>query len=68
VDIGRYPPEMVMTPEDLVDASLAGLAKGEVVCIPSLPNLNDWESLERARGALAALVSSDRPAVRYAPD
>ncbi|HEX2526206.1 MAG TPA: SDR family oxidoreductase [Geminicoccus sp.] len=65
LDVHRYPPEMVMTPEDLVDASLAGLDQGEVVCIPSLPNLNDWESLEQARDAVAALVSSNQPAERY---
>ena len=65
VDIGRYPKEMVMSPEDLVDASLAGLELGELVCIPSLPNLNDWENLQKARGALAAFVSSDKPAKRY---
>lgn len=32
---------MVMTPEEVVEASLAGLRLGEVICVPTLddPNL-----------------------------
>jgi short-subunit dehydrogenase len=48
MDPGRLPPEIVSSPEDVVQASLAGLRLGEVVCIPSMedPALLDrvWES------------------------
>lgn len=36
MDPARFPPAIVMTPEDVVTASLAGLAMGEVVCVPAL--------------------------------
>ena len=36
MDPNRYPPSIVMKPEDVVDASLAELNIGEVICIPAL--------------------------------
>jgi len=36
MDPGQIPAAMVMTPEDIVEASLAGLRLGEVICIPAL--------------------------------
>jgi short-subunit dehydrogenase len=43
MDPSRIPTSMVMKPEDVVEASLAGLRLGEVVCIPALvdPTLLD---------------------------
>jgi short-subunit dehydrogenase len=38
VDVANFPAGIVMAPEDVVQASLAGLALGEVVCIPALPD------------------------------
>jgi len=40
-DPSRIPAAIVMTPEDIVEASLAGLRLGEVICVPALddPNL-----------------------------
>jgi short-subunit dehydrogenase len=35
-DTSRFPAAIVMTPNDLVDASLAGLKLGEVICVPAL--------------------------------
>jgi len=32
-----YPTEIVTSPEDMVDVALAGLDRGEIVTIPSLP-------------------------------
>lgn len=37
-DPSRFPPEIVMSPEDVVQASLTALKNGEVVCIPALEN------------------------------
>jgi uncharacterized protein len=36
MDPNRYPPAIVMKAETVVDASLAGLRSGEVICIPAL--------------------------------
>lgn len=33
---GTMPPNLVMSPEDVVTASLKGLERGEVVCVPTL--------------------------------
>jgi short-subunit dehydrogenase len=38
-DTSRFPAAVVMKPEDLVEASLAGLKLGEVICVPALENL-----------------------------
>lgn len=60
-----FPPEWVMTTEDMVDASLAGLDQGEFVTIPALPNAADFEVYEKARLALAPNLSRKDPAPRY---
>jgi uncharacterized protein len=59
------PAEIVMTAEDMVDASLAGLDQQEVVTIPALPDLQDWETFEGARKALGPNLSHQKPAARY---
>ena len=59
------PPEWVMTTEDMVDASLAGLDQGEFATIPALPNAADFEAYEKARLALAPNLSRKNPADRY---
>jgi short-subunit dehydrogenase len=59
------PAEWVMTTEDMVDASLAGLDQGEFATIPALPNAADFEAYEKARLALAPGLSRKNPAARY---
>jgi len=59
------PAEWVMTTEDMVDASLAGLDQGEFATIPALPNAADFEAYEKARLALAPNLSRREPAARY---
>ena len=54
-----------MSAEDMVDASLAGLDQGELITIPSLPNLADWNTFEAARLALGPNLSRKAPAARY---
>jgi len=55
-----------MSAENLVDASLAGLALGEVITIPSLPDIAERETAEKGRLALAPNLSGQHPATRYA--
>jgi short-subunit dehydrogenase len=63
--VHNLPEQWVMTADHLVDASLAGLDQGELVTIPSLPNLEDWKKLDAARLALGPNLSRNRPADRY---
>ena len=59
------PQEIVMSAEDLVDAALAGLQRGELVTIPSLPDVADWDRYENARQTLRPNLSLAAPASRY---
>ena len=59
------PSEIVMTAEDMVDASLAGLDQHELVTIPALPDSADWEKYDAARKALGPNLSHQKPAARY---
>ena len=59
------PSEIVMTAEDMVDASLAGLDRHELITIPALPDIADWERYEAARKALGPNLSHQKPAARY---
>jgi uncharacterized protein len=61
----RFPPEMIMDATDLVDAALAGFDRGELVTIPSLPDVRDWERFVAARLALEPNLSHSKPAARY---
>lgn len=61
----RLPEGIVMPVQDMVDAALAGLDQGELVTIPSLPEIADWEAFEHARAALGPNLSHAVPAARY---
>ncbi|WP_370003748.1 SDR family NAD(P)-dependent oxidoreductase [Pseudomonas sp. N2-3-1-14] len=63
--VSNLPETMVMTAQNLVDAALAGLAQGEKVTIPSLPDSLDWDAYETARLALGPNLSHSSPAPRY---
>lgn len=65
VPVSNLPPAIVMTPEDLVDAALAGYDLGELVTIPSLPDAADWTRYESARLAMGPNLSRNTPAARY---
>jgi len=60
-----FPPSMVMDVTDMVDAALAGFDQGEVITIPSLPNIADFDAYTAARHGLGPNLSLDRPAARY---
>ncbi|WP_260704034.1 SDR family NAD(P)-dependent oxidoreductase [Edaphobacter flagellatus] len=63
--VEQLPSEIVMSAEDMVDAALAGLNQHEVVTIPALPNIADWNNFEAARKALGPNLSHRKPAARY---
>ena len=65
VPMEHLPSEIVMTVENMVDASLAGLDQGELITIPSLPELASWEKFESARKELGPQLSLKVPAKRY---
>lgn len=64
-DLANFPPERVMQADDLVVASLRALEMEEPVCIPSLPDVADWDAYAAAERVVAASVSRNRPALRY---
>jgi uncharacterized protein len=61
----QVPARMVMTAEDVVDAALADLDRGELVTIPSLPDYAEWEAYEAARQQMIPKLSLSAPAERY---
>jgi short-subunit dehydrogenase len=64
-DLANFPPERVMQADDLVVASLRALEMDEPVCIPSLPEIRDWDNYIAAEALVAKNCSRDRPAARY---
>lgn len=63
--IENVDPAILMDVHDLVDAALAGFDAGEVVTIPSLPDVADWQAFEAARLKLLPNLSRNTPAPRY---
>jgi short-subunit dehydrogenase len=63
--VEHLPQEWVMTAEDMVDAALAGLDQKELITIPSLPTLENWNAFEAARSAMRGGLSTVKPAARY---
>ncbi|MDX2812861.1 SDR family oxidoreductase [Streptomyces sp. PA03-5A] len=49
VDSALFPQESFVDADDFVRAALVGLDMGELVCIPTLPDMSAWED-EAARG------------------
>ena len=64
-DVTKFPPGFVMEVDVMVDAALAGLDLGELVTIPALPDVADWETFNKARLALGPGLSKDQAAERY---
>src|SRR2546426_901757 len=61
----NLPPSIVMSPEDVVDAALAGLDQGELVTLPSLHDGDEWTRFEAARRAISNRFGNSVPAPRY---
>jgi short-subunit dehydrogenase len=66
---GRNPadldPDRTMDVDELVDAALAGLDKGELVTIPSLLEPAEWDAFQAARLKMSPNFSNAHPAPRY---
>jgi hypothetical protein len=62
----NLPQSIVMSPEDMVDAALAGFDQGETVTIPGLQDGEEWTRFEAARQAIATRLGNSTPAPRYA--
>lgn len=63
--VETLPQEIVMSPEAVVDAAMAGLDLGELVTLPSLPDVSEWQAFDDAREALLPNLSRVTPAARY---
>jgi short-subunit dehydrogenase len=61
----NLPREVVMSPEDMVDAALVGLDQGELVTLPSLQDGDEWTRFEAARRAISKRFGNSVPAPRY---
>ncbi|WP_250494812.1 SDR family oxidoreductase [Caballeronia sp. GAWG1-1] len=64
--IDNLDPAIVMSAADMVDASLIGFERGELVTIPSLHDGAKYQAYEAARQAMAPELSTNAPAARYA--
>jgi len=65
IDPTSYPASIVMTPEDVVEASLAGLARGEVICVPALDDPNLLRQFDESQRHLFDQSRSGSIAERY---
>ncbi|WDF74968.1 SDR family NAD(P)-dependent oxidoreductase [Novosphingobium sp. KACC 22771] len=63
--VENLPSEIVMRADDMVDAALVGLDRGEVHTIPALEDAALWQAFEAARAALGPQLSARRPAARF---
>jgi len=64
-DVDDFPADMVMSADDLVDASLVGFDRGETVTIPPLADERQWQDLTQTRLAMGPNLSKRDVAARY---
>lgn len=65
LSIDNFDPRVFMTAEQLVDAALAGLDRGEDVTLPSVHDLSLWSAYDAARQKLFGGTQNGSPAPRY---
>jgi uncharacterized protein len=65
VPVSNLPSAIVMKADAMVDAAFAGLDQGELVTIPSLPDIADWQAYAAARQKMMPNLSRSTPAERY---
>lgn len=65
VPISNFDSSVFMTAEQLVDAALTGLDRGEEVTLPSVHDAGLWETFDAARAELFAGTQTGAPAPRY---
>ena len=63
--VDKLPAQIVMSAESMVGAALVGLDQGELVTIPALPDVADWDRFDAARKAMGPGLSRAVPAERY---
>ena len=63
--VDQLPSKIVMKADAMVDAAFAGFDQGELITIPSLPNVADWDAYEAARQKMIPELSLSSPAARY---
>ncbi|PMS38153.1 hypothetical protein B0G57_101129 [Trinickia symbiotica] len=61
----NLPKEIVMSAEAMVDAALTGFDRRELVTIPSLHAVEEWDAYEAARLTMSPHLTSNVPAPRY---
>ena len=66
-DPSRFPSAMVMKPEDVVQASLAGLKSGEAICVPALEDSDLLTQIQESQKRFFELSRSGSLAARYRP-
>jgi short-subunit dehydrogenase len=59
------PRSMIMNPEDLVEAALVGLDRGEVLTLPTVADESVWAAYEAGRQGLRTSLAAGQPAPRY---
>jgi len=64
-EVDAFPPDQVMSVDDLVDAALVAWDMGEHVTVPALEDLGRWQAFMDARHALYPDLSHREPASRY---
>ncbi len=64
-DTSRFPAAIVMKPKDLVDASLAGLKLGEVICIPAMEDTDLLTQIHESQKRFFEQTRSGSIAERY---
>ncbi|HET6279795.1 MAG TPA: SDR family NAD(P)-dependent oxidoreductase [Polyangia bacterium] len=62
-DTSKMPPRM--NPDDVARASLAALARGEVVCVPALEDASALQRIDEAQRAVMAVATTPTLASRY---
>lgn len=65
-DIDQLPKEIIMSADDMVDAALVGLSRGEAVTVPALADAAKLDAFLGARQAFYGSLHADKPAARYA--
>jgi uncharacterized protein len=66
VSTSIFPEHLFATAEEVVEAALRGLDRGELVCIPSLADVRSWHDFDAAQRTLGEVVSDGHPSARYA--
>jgi uncharacterized protein len=64
--VTNFPPQIVMTAENVVEAALRGLDRKEQFVFPGLADAADWDNFNAARQKFAGAIASGKPAARYA--